>query len=408
METNKNNFQRKCNNALVLSDAKVLPLGESTETIANLMLDHVSVENWCKRVIELQERKYPEYSSLTSPTDLNHVVKKAASEIIDFLKSTVHPKNPSQSDGLRAESASRHSEGGLEAPREDQRSPRDQDFEVHGKAKQALNVLISYLKQHEVWKPNQEKPLYDKQLDQAYNDLYMPVYTYTKADRKFADPPVRGQNYALFSFQPTKGATPDNNGIYGFIKIRGAYNRLEDVEEKSKELIQYFSAHQLFAVEVGTPTPLKKRLENKDMITEIEHPDANHDMNVYSDLVRDQTTKEKQQIEEIKRKTEELKADVQKGPDDKEPIQRYLELVQKRATAAYVYTQHREKLAEYKTVVLATRKQITDMDKQYPNLKNEYLDHYTKTCRETGIDQAVDNMAVMIKQYYGEDPDLGF
>jgi chromosome segregation ATPase len=183
---------------------------------------------------------------------------------------------------------------------------------------------------------------------------------------------------------------------------------LEEVEEKSKELIQYFSAHQLFAVEVGTPTPLKEKLENKDMITEIEHRDANHDMDVYTDLVRDQTAKEKQQIEEIKRKTEELKADVQKGPDDKEPLQRYLELVQKRATAAYVYTQHREKLAEYKTVVLATREQIAEMDRQYPNLKDEYLDHYTKTCRETGIDQAVDNMAVMIKQYYAEDPDLGF
>jgi hypothetical protein len=394
METNND---KKCNNAplvlipeMVSRDASISTSAQelSTGIFANLMLDDVSVDNWCKRVIELQEREYPGYSSLTSPTDLNHVVKKAASEIIDFLKSI----------GNDSMSAVHPTEGGS----------RDGSAVSHGKAKHALKVLISYLKEHEVWKPSQEKPLTNEQLDQAYKDLYMPAYTYTRADRKFTDPPIRGQNYALFSFQPTKGAAPDNNGIYGFIKIRGTYNRLEEVEEKSKELIQYFSAHQLFAVEVGTPTPLKEKLENKDMITEIEHRDANHDMDVYTDLVRDQTAKEKQQIEEIKRKTEELKADVQKGPDDKEPLQRYLELVQKRATAAYVYTQHREKLAEYKTVVLATREQIAEMDRQYPNLKDEYLDHYTKTCRETGIDQAVDNMAVMIKQYYAEDPDLGF
>ena len=89
-------------------------------------------------------------------------------------------------------------------------------------------------------------------------------------------------------------------------------------------------------------------------------------------------------------------------------MQLYLELTHKRATCAYLYTQHQKKLEETKNIVIATRNQISEMDVLYPHLKDEYLDHYKKTCAECGIDQATDDMAVMIRQFIGEDPKLGF
>jgi hypothetical protein len=71
--------------------------------------------------------------------------------------------------------------------------------------------------------------------------------------------------------------------------------------------------------------------------------------------------------------------------------------------------QHKEKLEETKNIVLRTRTQIAEMDEKYPNLKEEFIDHYKKTCEECGINRATDDMAVMIKKYFGHDPEeLGF
>jgi hypothetical protein len=263
------------------------------------------------------------------------------------------------------------------------------------------------LKKHEVWKSSKSKPLTDDELVHAFEDLY--VDKYIKADRKYIDPKVSGQKYALFSFNPTNGSKPDEDGIYGFIKVRGTFNRLEEAEEKSKELIQYQSANQIFVCDVGSPTPLQSRVLDRNNVVEVDHPDRESDENLkYANLIKEQTTKEKHQIEEIKKKVEYLKEDVTKDPNEKEPLQIYLELNQKRATAAYLYTQHQEKLEETKNIVLRSRQQISDMDQEHPNLKEEYLEHYKKTCEECGIDKAEDNMAIMIKKYFGEDPDLGF
>jgi hypothetical protein len=337
-----------------------------------LLTETISAVEWCEQVIKKQEKEV--YTSLTNPRDLNHVVKSSVQSILDHLKAQ-------GKTGMK---------------------------EVENlKLKEALSILVPYLRKHESWKPSKAKPLTEEELEYAYSDLY--IDKYIKVDRKFTDRQIRGQNYALFSFNPSNGAQPDTDGVYGFIKVRGAFNRIEEAEEKSKELIQYFSANQIFVCEIGSPTPLQHRLENKENVVEVDHPDRDSEENLkYADLVKDQTTKEKQQIEEIKKKVEYLKEDVTKDPNEKEPLQIYLELNQKRATGAYLYTQHLEKLEEMKTIVLRARKQIADMDEEYPDLKNEFMDHYRKTCEECGINKAEDNMAVMIKKYFGEDPDLGF
>lgn len=336
-----------------------------------LLTETMSAAEWCEQVIKEQEKE--EYSSLTNPRDLNHVVKSSVQNILDYLKA----------------------------------QGKDNMKEVKNlKLKEALGILLPYLRKHESWKPSKDPKLTGEELTCAVSDLV--VDKYARVDRRFSDKPLRGQNYALFSFNPSNGAQPDTDGIYGFIKVRGAFNRIEEAEEKSKELIQYFSANQIFICEVGSPTPLQNRC-SKENVVEINHPDREEEENLkYADLVKEQTKKEKQQIEEIKKKVEILKEDVSKDPNEKEPIQKYLELNQKRATGAYLYTQHLEKLEEMKTIVLSARKQIAEMDEKHPELKEEFVEHYRKTCEECGINQAEDDMAIMIKKYFGQDPDLGF
>lgn len=336
-----------------------------------LLSKTISVEEWCNNIIEKQKNEV--YTSLTNPRDMNHVVKQAVQEILDYLKSQ------GKSD------------------------MKEVDNTI---LKEALGILVPYLRKHEVWKPLKSQILSGEELENAFNDLY--VTKYVQGDRKFRDPEIRGQQYALFSFTPSLTAQPDNTGIYGFIKVRGTFNRLEEAEEKSKELIQYFSANQIFVCETGSPVPLQKQLTEAGSVTEVENPNLPEESLRFQELAKEQGLKEKQAMEEIKQREEQLKKDVLTDPNDKEPLQIYLELIHKRATCAYLYTQHQKKLEETKGIIIATRKQIANMDEEYPNLKDEYIAHYTESCKKNGIDKAEDEMALYIKKFVGEDADLGF
>jgi hypothetical protein len=337
--------------------------------IQDLISKTVTPSEWCGEIFKKQALEV--YSSQTSPSDLNHIVKKATQSLIDYLKS------------------------------QEKTCMKEVD---NSSIKEALSLLIDYLRTNSEWKPLKAKPLCEEELEHAFTDLY--VRKYIKGDRKFKDPEIRGQNYALFSFTPSSTAQPDQNGLYGFIKVRGTFNRVEEAEEKSKELIQYFSANQIFVCETGSPVPLQKQL--KENVVEVENPHKDENSLKFQDLIKEQGLKEKQQIEEIKQREEELRRDVQKDPKDKSNTQIYIELNHKRATAAYLYNQHKQKLEETKNVVISARKQIAEMDEKYPELKDKYIEHYRETCAKTGIDKASDDMAVMIRKYIGEDPDLGF
>ena len=56
-------------------------------------------------------------------------------------------------------------------------------------------------------------------------------------------------------------------------------------------------------------------------------------------------------------------------------------------------------MEKIKDVVIHVRKELVDMDKNHPDLKQEYMDHYNKTCKERGIDQTKDKVALMINEF---------
>ncbi len=340
-----------------------------------------TVDDWCAEIIKEQEayNQSEGYNSLTSPRDLNHVVKSAAQQIVEFMK-----------------------QSGFTTPNDPEPNPQKE------KLKYALNTLLMYLRKNEVWKPNREPPLSEDELDVAFKEMY--VSQYARVDRKFSDPEIRGQNYAIYSFNPTKGAQCDADGLYGFIKVRGVFDRLERAEEKARELIKYFSGNKIFVAEVGNPTPLQNALSNKEHVEEVDNPNDPENMSKFAELIKDQSMEEKKLIEEIKQREEELKKDVEKAPEDRNPLDHYIRLTQKRAEASYVYKQHLVHLARYKKIIIDTRRELTRMDSEHPELQHEFLEHYRKKASECGIDKAVDDMAMYIKRYIGndDDPELQF
>lgn len=342
-----------------------------------LLSGDITPFDWCQGIIQQQEKQI--YTSLTSSKDFNHIVKTHVYNIHQYLKER----------GLTSFKE-------LNAPYEP--------------FKEALNILYKYLLDNPAWKPSTSKPLSNDEVNDAFKDLHVDqvVPSYITCDRKFNDPQINGQTYALYSFIPSKTVQPDSDGLYGFIKIRGVFSRIEEAEERSKELIQYFSANQIFICEVGKPVPLEQELKTKKNVTYIDHPNREEQTLKLADLVGDQTLKEKKEIENILERKKLLKDDVAKTPQDKTPIDKYIELHVKRATNSFSYIKGQKQLENMKNIIIKTREEIADMDNKYPNLKDEYIEHYSKAKQETGIDQATDEMALYIKEHVMKDYGLEF
>ena len=102
------------------------------------------------------------------------------------------------------------------------------------------------------WKPDQSvAPLTNEQAVDAMKELYITSFVekFPKIDRTYADPSISMQNYSLFSFIPAKGASPNEQGIFGFAKIRGTYQSEMEASQRAEYLIRNVdSYHKIFTV----------------------------------------------------------------------------------------------------------------------------------------------------------------
>ncbi|ABF82086.1 hypothetical protein MIV056L [Invertebrate iridescent virus 3] len=334
------------------------------------------VAEWCDEIITRQSRE--NHNSLVGFRDRNRVVKHHIQQILDHLKGQNISKLAHVQDPKIAE---------------------------------ALRTLIAWLKSNERFRPSTEPPLTDRQLEEAFSQLYLGDWAYV--DRKYDDPVIPGQNFALFSFLPTVGAQPDADGVYGFLKIRGTFDRAEQAEDKARELIQYFTANTIKACKVGTPVPVAISQPSTEAI-EIPPPkngpfetDGPTDLK-YQQLIQAQSMDEQKQIQEIYQNVEKLKEDVTKNPANKEPMQVYLELLQKMATCAWTYSQAQKTKDDMKSIILSDRLKLEEMDQKYPHLQNEYRKVYDEKNQQLGLDQCSDDMALGIRKYFGSRADLDF
>jgi len=110
------------------------------------------------------------------------------------------------------------------------------------------------------WRPEQSvPPLTNSETEEAMKQLNNTdfIRKFPSADRTYADPPIPMQNIALLSFVPAKGATPNENGVFGFAKVRGVYASPIEAEQRAEFLIRNVdSYHHLYHLYVGRPFPI--------------------------------------------------------------------------------------------------------------------------------------------------------
>ena len=247
-------------------------------------------------------------------------------------------------------------------------------------------------------------PLTDEQTEVAMETLCdnRVIDTFPMVDRSYCDPSVPMQNYFVFSFVPTKGATPDKDGFYGFAKIRGSYATVQEAEERTEYLIRNVdSFHKYYTGFVGRPFPLTLSSAYSKESTEVDV--RKKATETISENIKKQKADEQKQIKEIKDREKMLLDDTTNKKED-DPYDVYTTLKVKKAQLIYTYLEHTKKMTEIKEIIIKTRQELKDMDNENIDYSKRFYDKYMDARRESGL-PATDESFI---KYLNEDADLGF
>ena len=258
------------------------------------------------------------------------------------------------------------------------------------------------------WKPDQfVEPLSVEEAKEAFSELNNNTFTskFSRVDRTYADPAVPLQNISLFSFMPAKGATPNENGVFGFAKIRGSFASEMEANQRAEYIIRNVDSYnQIFHTYVGRPFPITVDSKYSSETQEI---DIRNEMAItVSENIKDKKEDDHKTMQEIKQKEEELLADSKKETED--PYDEYITQRVKCAQLSFTYLEHQKKMAEVKNIVIKTRDRIKVLDEEYPEFKNTYYQKYIDARQKAGIKEDEKDTQTNFIKYLVEDAPLDF
>lgn len=256
--------------------------------------------------------------------------------------------------------------------------------------------------------------LTEPEVESAMKELYHTELTsnFPRVEKFLQDPIYNNQVFGLVSFVPTKGATPDEKGCFGFLKYRGCFQTELEADQRAEFIIRNVdSYHEIYTTYIGRPTPLFKDM--KKMVKEVNEIDIRKEaVNTFSEDLKEKRRKEQKDIQEIKEREQRLLDESKEDFYDKNPEEKYTTLHVKRANLVHTYIETMKKLDVMRENIIKTRKEIQEMDESDPELRKEYFQRYMDARKSSGLDdfsaEDVDKLKGTFMQYLYEDADLGF
>lgn len=262
------------------------------------------------------------------------------------------------------------------------------------------------------WRPEQGAPsLTDQEVSEAIKVLNNTdfVRKFPSVDRTYADPPIHMQNIALFSFTPAKGAIPNENGVFGFAKVRGSYSTPIEADQRAEFLIRNIdSYHQLYHLYVGRPFPITSSSKYSAETSEIDI--RKETTKAISENIKEEKNKEQKTVKEMKEREDAMLAESEKARKDDgtnipdvDPYEEYITLSVKKAQLSWTFLEHLKKLEEVRGIIINTRETLTKMDADYPEFKNKYFEKYMDARKKSGLDEKVRDVQDNFMKYMVED-----
>ena len=228
-------------------------------------------------------------------------------------------------------------------------------------------------------------PLTNEQAESAMESLNNTgfVEKFPRVERFYADPPIFNQQVGLVSFVPAKGATPNDKGVYGFMKLRGNYATEVEANGRAEEIIRNVdSYHQIYHTYVGRPFPLTL---SSDYSRETSEIDIRKSMteSVSEDIKQKRQT-EKHEIQEMEDRQKELLADTTERKEE-DPYDTYVTNRVKEAHLKFTYIETQKKMEEMKQSILKARALRAKLDTEHPEFKDTYFQTYMDARKKAGF-----------------------
>lgn len=249
--------------------------------------------------------------------------------------------------------------------------------------------------------------LTDDEFKNAKTELYDTTYVekFPKVDRLYADPIYNNQMYSLHSFIPAKGAMPDDHGVYGFMKFRGAFQTIDEANDRAEFIIQNVdSYHSIQTGYMGRPFPVC--VDTKKYVKETKEVDIRKKaIETVSEDIKQKRLNEKKEIDDIKEREQKL-LDTTGEDYEPEPIEKYTTLHVKKANLVYTYIKTQEKINELREHIRNAYKEIREMDNQSDEYKKQYYHKYKEARKHAGLPE--EELADSFMKYMCEDAKLDF
>ena len=244
------------------------------------------------------------------------------------------------------------------------------------------------------WRPDQAtRALTEPEVQEALkaHNVNAFIEKFPRVDRTYQDPPIPMQNIGLFSFVPAKGAKANENGVYGYAKLRRKYMKPIATDQRSEVFIRnghYY--HPIYQTYVGRPFPCTTSSTYSADVKEI---DIRKQMTEsISASVKQQKEEEKKEIDEIKNREKELlevSNKARRGEETTNVYDEYITLQVERSQLCWTFLEHLKKLEEVRDIIIKTRKQITDLDEAHPDYAGKYYEKYMNARRQAGLDENI-------------------
>jgi len=266
------------------------------------------------------------------------------------------------------------------------------------------------------WRPEQGVPnLNESEVENAIKSLNNTSFVekFPRVDRTYADPPIQMQNIGLISFTPAKGASPNENGVFGFAKLRGNYCTSIEANQRAEHLIRTVdSYHQIYHTYVGRPFPITF---SSDYSKDTEEIDIRHETtNSISSNIRKQKQEEKKTVTDMKDREQKLLDESKKARDDdgkgepqkEDPYEEYITQNVKKAQLSWTFLEHLKKLQEVREIIIKTRKVLSNLDNKHPEFKDKYFDKYMDARKKSGLEENKNDVQDNFLKYMVEDVNI--
>lgn len=205
--------------------------------------------------------------------------------------------------------------------------------------------------------------LTDAQVEIAFKEN---VVRFPRVEKLPIDPPIAGQNWALFSF---KFLPTPVGGVHGFLKFRGAFHDQDSWEKHAKNVIKCVdSKHKIWPFEQGKWMPIT---DNEEYAKETLDVNQQDDLKrIYNQQESDETKVAKNQVREVEERVKKLKEEAMQKQTNVESLDYYAQQVMKREQLESWLEQVRQRKRQMLSALKITQEELDRLNASHP----EYVD----------------------------------